>query len=237
VPFIQGYLFDVTAKLSGRPGLDTYVRALAVTTLPWSPVAMVGAWRTWRDAARPPGTRFLVVWTVVAYAFLLTAAKHSPRYLMLFHPALALWASLALRAMLPDPRRIGVALAAGGAVAWVVMLAWPGPLHPHGAYEEVARLDGAMGLPGTPVTGFRMEEKGRAQFGYSLNRDVQNVFDRRALAPLRAGTVVVTPVGEAGTLATDGRFVEVRRTVQFAVFRIVPTEPSRGRANGGLAGD
>ncbi len=61
---------------------------------------------------------------------------------------------------------------------------------------------------------------------------MQNVSDRRALAPLKAGTVVVTPVGEAGTLATDGRFVEVRRTVQFAVFRIVPTEASRGQENG-----
>ncbi len=67
---------------------------------------------------------------------------------------------------------------------------------------------------------------------------MQNVSDRRALAPLKAGTVVVTPVGEAGTLATDGRFVEVRRTVQFAVFRIVPTEASRGQENGdGSAGD
>ena len=230
-PFIQGYLYDVTEKLGARPGLGVYVRALGVTTLPWLPVAMVGAWRTWRGAERSPGTRFLVVWTVVAYAFLLTAGKHSPRYLMLFHPALALWAALALRPMLPGPRRIGAALAAAGAVAWVVMLTWPRPLHPHGTREAVAGLQGELGPPGTPVAGFRMkEEAARAQFAYYLDRDVLNVSDPRALAALNAGTAVVTPVGEAGVLAADGRFIEVRRTEQFAAFRIVPTEPAAARS-------
>src|SRR5207245_1469250 len=78
-------------KMGRHPGAAVYARALVVTTLPWLPLAAVGAWRSWRGGERGDGLRLLTVWTLVAYGFLFAAAKHSPRYLVLLHPALALW--------------------------------------------------------------------------------------------------------------------------------------------------
>ena len=221
IPFVQGYLYDVTEKLAGRPPVAVYLRALAETALPWAPIAVLGMWRTWRAPARDAGTRLLVVWTVVAYAFLLTAAKHSPRYLMLLHPALALWAALGLRAWLPEPRRLGAALAVTGTVAWIAMLAWPRPLHPHGTREGVVRLSAELGPPGTPVLGFRLRHEGtRARFYYYLDRDVRDLENPDHLVALGPGTTIVTPLHDAHELVADGRFVEVRRTAHYVAFRV-----------------
>jgi len=88
--FVHGYLADVSEKMGRHPGAAVYARALVVTTLPWLPLAAVGAWRSWRSGERGDGLRLLTVWTLVAYGFLFAAAKHSPRYLVLLHPALAL---------------------------------------------------------------------------------------------------------------------------------------------------
>jgi len=234
-PFVQGYLYDVTEKLGGRPPLAVYLRALAATVLPWAPIAAFGMWRTWRAPVREAGTRLLVVWTVVAYAFLLTAAKHSPRYLMLLHPALALWAALGLRAALPAPRRLGAVLAGAGAVAWVVMLAWPRPLHPHGTREGVVGLAAELGPPGTPVVGFRLRHEGtRARFYYYLDRDVRSFASLDRLAALGPGTTVVTAVRHARVLAADGRFVELRRTRDYVAFR-VRAAADAGRDGAGAA--
>lgn len=220
-PFVQGYLYDVTEKLGGLPPLAVYLRALAVTVLPWAPLAAFGMWRTWRAPARDAGTRLLVVWTVVSYAFLLTAAKHSPRYLMLLHPALALWAALGLRAVLPAPRRLGAVLAGAGVVAWVVVLVWPLPLHPQGTREGVAGLAAELGPPGTPVVGYRLRHEGtRARFYYYLDRNVRNLENPDRLVALGPGTTVVTAVRHAPMLAADGRFVELRRTRDYVAFRV-----------------
>src|SRR5207244_3862771 len=86
-----------------HPPLATYVRVLGMTTLPWLPLAAIGGWRTWRAGERGLAVRLLVVWTAVAYGVLLLAGKHSPRYLMLLHPALALWAALAVEALAELP--------------------------------------------------------------------------------------------------------------------------------------
>src|SRR5579884_2010449 len=102
--FVLVYLGDATEKLGGHPPARVYVRAAAKTMLPWLPVAGLGAWRVRRG--RGDALRLLVVWTLVGYGFLLTAAKHSPRFLMLLLPALALWTALGLAPWLPPLRRL-----------------------------------------------------------------------------------------------------------------------------------
>src|SRR6266516_2040714 len=64
--FVHGYLSDVSEKIGGHPGAAVYARALVVTTLPWLPLAAVGAWRSWRSGERGDGLRLLTVWTLVA---------------------------------------------------------------------------------------------------------------------------------------------------------------------------
>src|SRR5213079_3755276 len=108
---------------------------LVVTTLPWLPLAAVGVWRSWRGGERGDGLRLLTVWTLVAYGFLFVAAKHSPRYLMLLHPALALWAALAVAPWLG--RRLAPAIGFLAGLAWLAVLVWPGSLHPAGTGEAV----------------------------------------------------------------------------------------------------
>jgi 4-amino-4-deoxy-L-arabinose transferase-like glycosyltransferase len=220
--FVQGYCYDVTEKLGGRPSFAVYVRALEQTTLPWLPVAVLGAWRTWRSGGER-GTRLLVVWTAVAYAFLLSAAKHSPRYLMFALPALALWAALGVRPWLPDRRRLGAGLAIAGVVAWVAILAWPGPLHPEDTRAGVAGLEPDLGAAGTPVNGFRLKHEGtRARFAYYLDRDVRSYRSLDALAALGPSTPVVAAVRHASIVAADARFAEVRRTRDYVLFRVRP---------------
>src|SRR5206468_711445 len=113
-------------EASGRRGLRPRARGHHA---PWLPLAAVGAWRSWRSGERGDGLRLLTVWTLVAYGFLFAAAKHSPRYLVLLHPALALWAALALRPLLPAARALGLWVAAAAGLAWAVILLWPHPLH------------------------------------------------------------------------------------------------------------
>jgi hypothetical protein len=165
--------------------------------------------------------RLLVVWTVVGYGFLLTAAKHSPRFLMLVLPALALWAALGLAPYLPSLRRLGAAVAGAAGLAWAVMLFWPRPLHPVDTRLGVTALESDLGPPGAPVIGLRAQaEQGRARFYFYLDRTVDWVDDRAALARLPPGTPVVVPTLHAGELAADPRFAEVRRTPDYALFRV-----------------
>src|SRR5438034_1090778 len=155
--FVHGYLADVSEKMGRHPGAAVYARALVVTTLPWLPLAAVGAWRSWRSGERGDGLRLLTVWTLVAYGFLFAAAKHSPRYLMLLHPALALWAALALRPLLPAARALGLWVAAAAGLAWAVMLLWPRPLHPGGTGAAVTALAPVLGPRAAPLAGFRFQ--------------------------------------------------------------------------------
>src|SRR5947199_7741846 len=148
--FVHGYLSDVSEKMGRHPGAAVYARALVVTTLPWLPLAAAGAWRSWRSGERGDGLRLLTVWTLVAYGFLFAAAQHSPRYLMLLHPALALWAALALRPLLPAPRALGLWVAAAAGLAWAVMLLWPRPLHPGGTGAAVTALAPVLGPRAAP---------------------------------------------------------------------------------------
>jgi len=220
--FVQGYLYDVSEKMGRHPGAAVYVRALVVTTLPWLPLAAVGVWRSWRGGERGDGLRLLTVWTLVAYGFLFVAAKHSPRYLMLLHPALALWAALALRPLLPEPRALGRWVAAAAGLAWGVMLLWPRPLHPGGTGAAVAALAPVLGPREALLAGFRLKHEGtRARFAFYADReDVRSFDDPDALARLGAGTPVVTARRDAHLLAADGRFEEVGRSRDFVAFRV-----------------
>src|SRR5881409_2703319 len=219
--FVHGSVDDVSNKMGGYPGAAVYLRAL-VTTLPWLPVAALGAWRSWRGAERGDGLRLLTVWTLVAYGFLFAAAKHSPRYLMLLHPALALWAALALRPLLPAPRVLGRWVAAGAGLAWTVMLTWPRPLHPGGTGAAVVALAPVLGPRDAPLAGFRLRHLGtRARFAFYADReDVRTYDDPDALARLGAGTPIVTARRDAPALAAAGRFEEVRRSRDFVAFRV-----------------
>ena len=219
--FVHGSVNDVSNKMGGYPGAAVYLRAL-VTTLPWLPVAALGAWRSWRGAERGDGLRLLTVWTLVAYGFLFAAAKHSPRYLMLLHPALGLWAALALRPLLPAPRALGLWIAAGAGLAWTVMLTWPLPLHPGGTGAAVVALAPVLGPRDAPLAGFRLRHQGtRARFAFYADReDVRTVDDPDALVRLGAGTPVVTARRDAPVLAADGRFEELRRSRDFVAFRV-----------------
>ena len=220
--FVQGYLYDVSEKMGRHPGAAVYVRALVVTTLPWLPLAAVGVWRSWRGGERGDGLRLLTVWTLVAYGFLFVAAKHSPRYLMLLHPALALWAALALRPLLPAARALGLWVAAAAGLAWAVMLLWPRPLHPGGTGAAVTALAPVLGPREAPLAGFRLKHEGtRARFAFYADReDVRTVDDPDALVRLGAGTPVVTARRDAPVLAADGRFEELRRSRDFVAFRV-----------------
>ena len=220
--FVHGYLSDVSEKIGGHPGAAVYARALVVTTLPWLPLAAVGAWRSWRSGERGDGLRLLTVWTLVAYGFLFAAAKHSPRYLMLLHPALALWAALALRPLLPAARALGLWVAAAAGLAWAVMLLWPRPLHPGGTGAAVTALAPVLGPREAPLAGFRLKHEGtRARFAFYADReDVRTVDDPDALVRLGAGTPVVTARRDAPVLAADGRFEELRRSRDFVAFRV-----------------
>src|SRR5439155_1552777 len=86
--------------------------------------------RTSRRAERGLAVRLLVVWTALAYGTLLIVAKHSPRYLMLLHPAVALWAALAVTPWLG--RRVAPAVTVLAGLAWLTVVFWPGSLHPSG---------------------------------------------------------------------------------------------------------
>jgi len=217
--FVRGYLYDVKEKMGTHPPLATYVRVLGLTTLPWLPLAVIGGWRTWHAGERGFAVRLLVVWTAVAYGVLLLAGKHSPRYLMLLHPALALWAALAVAPWLG--RRLTPAIGFLAGLAWLAVLVWPGSLHPAGTGEAVLTLAPALGPPDTPVIGFRLRHEGtRARFAYYLDRDVETSDDIEALAELPPGTPVVTAERDAGTLAADGRFVETGRSRDFVAFRV-----------------
>src|SRR6184192_3420789 len=219
--FVHGSVDDVSNKMGGYPGAAVYLRAL-VTTLPWLPVAALGAWRSWRGAERGDGLRLLTVWTLVAYGFLFAAGKHSPRYLMLLHPALALWAALALRPLLPAARALGLWVAAAAGLAWAVMLLWPRPLHPGGTGAAVTALAPVLGPREAPLAGFRLKHEGtRARFAFYADReDVRTVDDPDALVRLGAGTPVVTARRDAPVLAADGRFEELRRSRDFVAFRV-----------------
>ena len=220
--FVHGYLADVSEKMGRHPGAAVYARALVVTTLPWLLLAAVGAWRSWRGGERGDGLRLLTVWTLVAYGFLFAAAKHSPRYLVLLHPALALWAALALRPLLPAPRALGLWVAAAAGLAWAVMLLWPRPLHPGGTGAAVMALAPVLGPREAPLAGFRLKHEGtRARFTFYADReDVRTVDDPDALVRLGAGTPVVTARRDAPVLAADGRFEELRRSRDFVAFRV-----------------
>jgi len=220
--FVRGYTYDVMEKVGGRPPAADYLRALAVTALPWLPVAAVGAWRSWRGARSGAGLRLLVVWTIVAYGFLLVAGKHSPRYLMLLHPALALWAALGLLPLLPPPRQLTAGISVAAALVCGVMLTWPRPLHPGGTGEAVIALAPDLGPAGAPLVGFRLRHEGtRARFAYYADReDVRTSDDPDALVRLGPGTPVVTARPDAPILLADGRFEERHRSRDFVAFRV-----------------
>src|SRR5206468_1917610 len=131
----------------------------------------------------------LTVWTLVAYGFLFAAAKHSPRYLVLLHPALALWAALALRPLLPAARALGLWVAAAAGLAWAVILLWPHPLHSGGTGAAVTALAPVLGPREAPLAGFRLKHEGtRARFAFYADReDVRTVDDPDALVRLGAG--------------------------------------------------
>src|SRR5207244_10232837 len=125
-----------------RPAPGTDVRVLGIATLPWLPLAAIGGWRTWRAGAGGLAVGLLTVWTAVAYGALLIAAKHSPRYLMLLHPAVALWAAFALAPWLGG--RLVPVIGALAGLAWLTVLVWPGSLHPSGTGEAVRALAPAL---------------------------------------------------------------------------------------------
>ena len=215
-----GYAYDVEEKMGGHRPLATYARVLAMTTLPWLPLAAIGGWRTWRRAERGLAVRLLVVWTALAYGTLLIVAKHSPRYLMLLHPAVALWAALAVTPWLG--RRVAPAVTVLAGLAWLTVVFWPGSLHPSGTREAVVTLAPVLGPQTSPVIGFRLDHWGtRARFAYYLDRDVENSDHVSALAELPPDTPVVTARRDAGVLAADARFVETGRSRDFVAFRVV----------------
>src|SRR5207245_8409827 len=165
--FVRGYPDDGKEKMGTHPPLATDVRVLGLTTLPWLPLAVIGGWRTWHAGECGLAVRLLVVWTAVSYGTLLLAAKHSPRYLMLLHPALALWAALAVAPWLG--RRLAPGVAVLAALAWLTVLVWPGSVHPSGTREAVVTLAPVLGPPDSPLIGFRLDHWGtRAPFPYYL---------------------------------------------------------------------
>src|SRR5205807_10192083 len=115
--FLRGAPYDGGENMGGPPPLGTYLRVLGITTLPWLPLAAIGGWRTWRAGEGGLAVRLLTVWTAVGYGALLIAAKHSPRYLMLLHPAVALWAAFALAPWLGG--RLVPVIGALAGLAWL----------------------------------------------------------------------------------------------------------------------
>lgn len=220
--FVRGVLSDVSEKLgTERPEPEAYVRALLLGTLPWLLLAGLGAWRVWRRRERGPAIRLLTVWTLTSYGVLFLAAKHSPRYLMLVHPALALWAALALRPLLPAPSRLAVGIAGAAVLAWAVVALWPRPLHPGGRGDAVTALLPDLGPPGVPLVGFRTLHEGtRATFSFYLDRDLRSHADPEEIVRLGSGTPVVVALRDVAELARDGRFEERRRSDEFAAFRV-----------------
>src|SRR5439155_210530 len=114
-------------------------------------LAMARAWERggrglWRAGAWL-GVAFLakgaLALIAVAYGALLLAGKHSPRYLMLLHPAVALWAALAVAPVLG--RRVAPAVAMVAALAWLAILVWPHPFHPSGTGAAVVALAPELG--------------------------------------------------------------------------------------------
>lgn len=218
--FLHAYAYDVTGKMGAPLAASVYVEALSVT-LPWLPVAAFGAWRASRGRTSGRGLRLLTVWTLVAYGFLFVASKHSPRYLMLLHPALALWAALALLPALPAPRALASWIACAGVLAWVGMASWPRPMHRTGSRAGVVALAPALGPPGEPLVGFHVSESTRARFAFYADReDLRPYDDRDAVVRLGPGTPVVAPSRHANHIAADGRFEVVRRSREFVALRV-----------------
>src|SRR5205814_1213151 len=183
-----------------------------------APAVLAAYWLATPGDRRPP----LGALVVAGLAFLAFAPRPSPCYLMRLPPAPALWAALALRPLLPEPRALGRWVAAAAGLAWGVMLLWPRPLHPGGTGAAVAALAPVLGPREALLAGFRLKHEGtRARFAFYADReDVRTVDDPDALVRLGAGTPVVTARRDAPVLAADGRFEELRRSRDFVAFRV-----------------
>jgi 4-amino-4-deoxy-L-arabinose transferase-like glycosyltransferase len=145
-----------SSHFAGEPPVG-YLLSPLLQTLPWTPLALAGAWRSWGRAARERygPDRPLWVWAIVPAVLVSLASVRNAHYLIYALPPWSVWAALGLVQW--ERRRPGVsalgrwAFVLGG-VGCAVGFAWLGPRFDHrGAewawYSGVSRrLD-----PGEPL--------------------------------------------------------------------------------------
>jgi len=75
-----------------------YGPAVLGQVLPWTPLALVGAWRSWQRAVDPPGgaDRLLWAWAVAPVALLSLATVKNGHYAIHALPPWSVWAALSL---------------------------------------------------------------------------------------------------------------------------------------------
>lgn len=101
------WILHIRDRINSRPtefsgeSLYQYSFAYFWQTLPWTPFAILGMWRSRqllrRDAASKPSIeRFLWIWTVVPALLVSCAAARNAHYLLYSYPPWSIWAALSL---------------------------------------------------------------------------------------------------------------------------------------------
>lgn len=157
------WTMHLTDRLAARPehfageGWGEYLLAPMVQTLPWTPLAILGAWRSARRALAERGgvDRLLWAWAVVPSTLVSLASTRNGHYLIHALPPLAIWSALTLARVgehlshrgqaRPRITRIRALAFAGLALAWAVGFAAIGPrINPRSGeyafYERAGRL-------------------------------------------------------------------------------------------------
>jgi 4-amino-4-deoxy-L-arabinose transferase-like glycosyltransferase len=109
------WTLHVADRFAARPGhfasepLGQYLLAPLWQMLPWTPLAIAGAWRSWRRARveRFGPDRLLAAWAVAPAVLVSLASVRNAHYLIYALPPLSIWTALALA-------RIGERLARRG---------------------------------------------------------------------------------------------------------------------------
>jgi 4-amino-4-deoxy-L-arabinose transferase-like glycosyltransferase len=144
-----------SSHFAGEP-LGGYLLSPLLQTLPWTPLALAGAWRSWRRAKteRLGPDRLLWAWAVVPAVIVSLASARNAHYLIYALPPWSIWATLGLvrigerlagRGYRPEAiHRLAVLLFAAIGLGCGLGYAWLGPRFDHRGrewswYAEVSR--------------------------------------------------------------------------------------------------